>query len=95
MRALPLFLIFLTACTAPTFRNLNAPSRDVTAQGLDFRVYYTLAEAEAYRLTPMLKPRYSIVQPAAIEAMEQASGCKVDRSRLQGDPAKFVADLIC
>jgi len=96
MKALvPLLLVLLAACNMPTYANLGAPSKTLTAQGLKFKIIYTATEAEAYRLTPMLKPRYDLVRAAGIEAIETATTCRVNPSRVTGDPAKLTAELIC
>lgn len=91
---LPLVVV-LTGCNTPKFENLSAPSKTVVARGLTFKVIYTGDQAEAFRLTALRPSRFREVPPAALEAMERASGCAVNPASLSGDPAKYVADLAC
>ena len=95
MKKLLVPMVILAGCNAPTFKNLSAPSKTIVAQGMTFKVIYTSDQAEAYRITNLMPPEFGRIQPAAVEAMEKASGCRVNQSSFQGDPAKLVADLVC
>ncbi len=95
MRLLILSLTCVAACNMPTYPNRYAPAETVTVDGMRFRVFHTLSEAEAYRLNPMWRPKYEVVSRAGISAIETASGCRVNPAKVQGDAAKIAAELVC
>ncbi len=87
--------VILTGCSTPGVQVWGGVSQAVDAGGYSFKVNHTLERAEAYRTSFELRPKAGPIFIAAVQAMEQASGCKVDKTTINGDVARIVADLKC
>ncbi|PKP83945.1 MAG: hypothetical protein CVT80_10965 [Alphaproteobacteria bacterium HGW-Alphaproteobacteria-2] len=67
----------------------------VQVEDSTFRVYHDGTRAVAIRINPDFNPRAGKIFSHARRAMEQASGCRVLPSTLEGDMTMIRADLIC
>ena len=93
-RAAPLAAcLFMGACNTPgpAFRGVDPVRVTVGKSTFDVRVDGT--RAQAIRLNPEWAPRREAVQPRAVAAIEQVSGCTA--ARLDGDQVVIVARLDC
>ncbi|NNK78282.1 MAG: hypothetical protein HKP40_06175 [Litoreibacter sp.] len=88
-------LMLLSACNTSGVPVWNGQSTVVQSGAHRFRVVHTRTRAEAYRINPILRPKTREVLPAAVNAIDQVTGCAVDRTSLRGDVALVKADLIC
>jgi len=92
---LPALLLLVTACDSPAPAMMGETPRYVTVNGIDFSVRVRCRRVEAIRATTMPNPSIGRVYPRALQAMEQASGCRVLEDSLRGDVAVMRADLDC
>ncbi|MEM9433844.1 MAG: hypothetical protein AAGA12_07975 [Pseudomonadota bacterium] len=93
MRLALLLTSSLAACsTGPDLWDGTTSRHDVA--GYRFKVVQNGVQASAFRVNVMARPGPGVYQ-AGLTAIEQASGCAVDRSSVSGDVAMMSADLIC
>ena len=93
MRALIVFLVFLTACNmaGPGFR--GATSARAEAGGSQFLLRYADGMVEVTRTSREFLPRFPVIAERAAEAILAQTGCE---SRwFVGDPAMMIAGLSC
>jgi len=88
-----LVLVALAGCggPGPAFRDVPVTRVGFGEHVFDIRVKGR--RAEAVRVPPGWAPRLAAVGPQAVFAIEQVSGCRVDR--LTGDQAMMQATLDC
>lgn len=96
MKITPLpLLVMLAACDGPAPAMMGAEATQVSIDGVDFTIRLRETHAEAIRTNMMPNPSIGSVYPRALQAMEQASGCRVIEDSLRGDVAVMRADLDC
>ncbi|MDC0739253.1 hypothetical protein N6L24_13275 [Cognatishimia sp. SS12] len=83
----------LAACDTPSRAFWGAEPTRLTVGSSSFDVRQNGTQAEAIRLNPTLRPNYAVISREAEAAIEQVTGCAVDR--LGGDVAVVRATLIC
>jgi len=88
-------LLMLAACDSPAPAMMGAEATRVSIDGADFTIRIRGDRAEAIRTNMMPNPWIGSVYPRALQAMEQASGCRVIEDSLRGDVAVMRADLDC
>lgn len=88
-------VLLLTACASshPTF--MGVEKQVIEVQGSVFQIRIKGNFAEAIRTNFERIPKIGDTFPKAKIAMEQASGCKVVKDSIQGDPAWMIAKLDC
>lgn len=95
MKKLLILPLFLAACDSPAPAMMRTQPQYVSIDGLDFTLRIRGTRAEAIRTNMMPNPSIGAVYPRALQAMEQASGCRVIEDSLRGDVAVMRADLDC
>jgi len=95
MRIVLLFCVLLTGCSMGSPKVWDGVSKRVSEGEFQFNIKYNRERAEAFRVNVMLRPRSEQVFPAAVAAMERASGCEVIQRSLAGDVAMITANLRC
>ena len=93
MRFLFAVTIILTGCDTPSRAYNSVPLSRVSVDGSVFEIRTNENRAEAIRVNAEWAPSLKSIEPRAVAAIEQASGCKV--KRLRGDQAMMIADLKC
>lgn len=93
MRRLFLLSVLLAGCDSPSLRFTGIPAQRIDAGGMTFSVRIRDDTAEAMRISQAWLPRERDVFRNATIAIEQASGCAVDR--VDGDQAIVRAGLDC
>jgi hypothetical protein len=88
-----LVLVALAGCGGPGPAFRGAPVTRVGFGEHMFDIRVKGRRAEAVRVSPGWAPRLAAVGPQAVFAIEQVSGCRVDR--LTGDQAMMRATLDC
>ena len=88
-------LLLLAACDSPAPAMMGADATRITIEGIDFTIRVRGERVEAIRTNMMPNPSIGTVYPRALQAMEQASGCRVIEDSLRGDVAVMRADLDC
>lgn len=90
-----LLVPLLAACNmAHPMAGLNR-SGTASAGGHTFRVNWNLETAQATRTNAAWRPELAEVLPAAMEATEQVTGCRVKPAIVAGDVALVTMALDC
>ncbi|MCR9145987.1 MAG: hypothetical protein NXH74_02175 [Rhodobacteraceae bacterium] len=93
MRYVWMLVLCLAGCNGPGQDFRDAAVTRVELGGAVFDVRVLDRRAEALRVNPQAAPRLAAIAPQAVMAIEQVSGCRVDR--LTGDQAMMHATLDC
>lgn len=88
-----LLFCLAAACNTPSAEFRGIQPVQVTVDGSTFDVRVHDKKAEAIRTNRQYAPRLGIIEPRAVVAMEQVSGCKV--RKLKGDQAHLIGSLSC
>lgn len=86
-------MVLLAACDTPSRAYQGVPASRVSVDTSVFDIRVKDNRAEAIRVNAEWAPSLKSIEPRAVAAIEQASGCKV--KRLRGDQAMMIADLKC
>ena len=87
-------LLLGAACSTPSPRFIGTEAREVTVEGMRFRVYRRADQVEVHRTGGGL-PKKSRVLLGAAETIERATGCPVRPRSMAGDQAIIVAEIDC
>ena len=93
MKLWVLTVLLLAACDTPSRAYKGVPASRVSVDESVFDIRINENRAEAIRINAEWAPSLKAIEPRAVAAIEQASGCKV--KRLRGDQAMMIADLKC
>jgi len=88
-------LLGVAACNTPTVGFIYTDRVLISVGGHDFIVYFTKTHAQAVRTNRIKLRQTGAVAVAAKTAIETASGCRVRRNSMRGDPGLITVRLNC
>ncbi len=75
----------LGGCASPSIQYLGVEPQQVAVGGMDFQIYQIGENVQVVRVNTGRPPGRSEFRILVIRAIEQATGCKMDRDSLEGD----------
>ncbi|MCF6304795.1 MAG: hypothetical protein L3J33_05440 [Rhodobacteraceae bacterium] len=75
----------LGGCASPSIQYLGVEPQQVAVGGMDFKIYQIGENVQVIRVNAGRPPGGSEFRILVIRAIEQATGCEVDRDSLEGD----------
>lgn len=88
-------LFGVAACSSASPKFLNTTPQTLSVEGWEIDVYWRGTDAQAIRTNTVWGASKQDMQIRAAVAMEEVTGCRVDRRSLNGDAAVMNARLIC
>lgn len=95
MRIKVALLLMIAACDSPSPWYDKASGKTEIVSGYTFRVHSNGRRAQAIRVSRERRPHVALVVPAAMIAIERATGCAILRDRAKGDTNVIVAQIDC
>lgn len=86
--------LLLAACSSPSIQYSGIEPQSVEISGIRFDVFSNGVTAQAIRLSRG-KPEVTLFRISVIQAIENATGCVVDRDSLEGDFVVVNAAISC
>ncbi|MCF6306042.1 MAG: hypothetical protein L3J33_11815 [Rhodobacteraceae bacterium] len=75
----------LGGCASPSIQYLGVEPHHVAVGGMDFKIYQIGENLQVIRVNAGRPPGRSEFRILVMRAIEQATGCEVDRDSLEGD----------
>ena len=95
MRGFVLVAKLLSACASPSPQYLTAPRQTISVQGWDMDVFRRGDRAQIIRTNTAWGASKQDMQIRGIIAVEEITGCRVDRRSPTGDAVILNVKLIC
>lgn len=95
MRFLLLSGLLAAACSSPSPRFLGVEPMVVEVEGWRIDVYADGERAQAIRMTTELGAKAADMKARGREAVERATGCRLDGRTVKADPNVLEGRLIC
>lgn len=90
-----IFVLLLVGCSSPSLKFMNIEPVRVIVEGSVFDVYSNGTEVQAIRVNREFLPGKSKAIVRMVMAIEQATGCMVVPTSVDGDQALVKAKIRC